>query len=260
MTLITRLLSFLLSLLPGNPEPNQQPDAVPAAPEIPAAGDPPWLRLARADLGIREAPGADANPDIMRAWQYCDYEPPAGDETAWCSAKCNEWLQRAGFPGTRQPNARSWERYGKQIGRPVVGCIAVLWRGSPTSWQGHVALYMGPGRPGHVKLLGGNQGNAVSIAEFPASQVLCYRMPVTGANSRTLKASTVGLVGDTMTATGGGLGALAEAAPDLMQASDMLQTLGQKWPAILLAGILLGLAARMVVIYARMDDFKKKAA
>ena len=77
-----------------------------------AAGEPKWLQLARADLGIRELPGAAANPAIMRAWDYCDYKPPAGDETAWCSAKANEWLQCAGLPGTRQPNARSWLKWG----------------------------------------------------------------------------------------------------------------------------------------------------
>jgi hypothetical protein len=97
--------------------------AAPVKPEMrppvqPDAGEPKWLQLARADLGIRELPGAVANPAIMRAWQYCDFKPPAGNETAWCSAKANEWLQCAGLPGTRQPNARSWLKWGAGLDTP----------------------------------------------------------------------------------------------------------------------------------------------
>src|SRR5262245_25697097 len=131
------MLQFLRDLFRVNPAPAAADlpggAGVPVG-QMPASGrTPPWMALALADLGIREIAGPASNPEIMRAWEYCDYSPPDGDETSWCSAKMNEWLQRAGMPGTRQPNARSWERYGKQVSKPERGCIAVLWRGSPSS-------------------------------------------------------------------------------------------------------------------------------
>jgi uncharacterized protein (TIGR02594 family) len=248
----------------GSNAPVVQPSSsppVPVPPEESVSGDPQWLKLARADLGIKEAFGPAANPEIMRAWSFCDYDPPSGDETAWCSAKANEWLQRAGQPGTRQPNARSWEKYGKKLDKPRAGCVVVFWRGSPTSWQGHVALYVGPGsKKGHIKVLGGNQGNSVSIAEYPATQVLSYRWPVTGSNSRTLKAQTAGLIlGDGLTmaaVTGKGI---SDSLPDALAIGDGVAALAQYWPYAALIGITISILARMVTIWARMHDWQTKA-
>ena len=232
--------------------------ATPAAarvPDVSPAGEPRWLQLARADIGIYEFPGPAANPDIMRAWQYCDYDPPSGDETAWCSAKSCEWFERSGVPSTRAPNARSWLKWGHELKAPKLGCVVVFWRGSPTSWEGHVALYLGPGdRPGTIKVLGGNQRNGVTIGEYPASQVLGYRWPTTGGNSRTLRAQTAGAVGDALTTS-----ALAMATmPDALALSTDLQGLAAWWPWFGVIGITLSIAARLVTIWARTSDWKAK--
>ena len=142
--MLKSLWQAILSLFAGRaPTPAQAP--APTPPEIPASGDPAWLKLARQDLGIREVAGPGSNPAIMRAWRYCEYDPPAGDETAWCSAKACEWMERSGQPSTKAPNARSWLKWGSGLTKPRLGCIVVFWRGSPTSWEGHVALYIGPG-------------------------------------------------------------------------------------------------------------------
>ena len=130
MTLL-RTLERWVSALFGGAVSASSSVKVPSPSETPQSSEPKWLQLARADLGIRELPGAAANPAIMRAWQYCDYKPPNGDETAWCSAKANEWLQRAGLPGTRAPNARSWLKWGAGLDKPKPGCIAVFWRDRP---------------------------------------------------------------------------------------------------------------------------------
>jgi uncharacterized protein (TIGR02594 family) len=233
---------------------------VPTPPELPVSGDPAWLKLARADLGIKEVAGSGSNPDIMRAWKYVDYEPsPDDSKTAWCSAKCNEWTQRAGLPGTRQPNARSWLKWGAGLDKPRPGCITVFWRGSPTGWEGHVALYIGPGAPGKIKVLGGNQSNGVSIAEYPASQLLGYRWPTTGGNSRTLKAQTAGLLlGDGLTiAAVSGKGVL-DSLPDALAIGDSVTSLASYWPWAALIGITISILARMVTIWARVSDWQKK--
>jgi uncharacterized protein (TIGR02594 family) len=238
--------------------------AVPAmaapAPDQAATSEPKWLALARADLGLRELPGAAANPAIMRAWQYCDYKPPNGDETAWCSAKANEWLQRAGLPGTRAPNARSWLKWGAGLDKPKPGCIAVFWRDKPDGWEGHVALYLGPGsRPNTIKVLGGNQGNGVTIAEYSAHQLLGYRWPTTGGNSRTLKAQTAGLVlGDGLTIAAISGKAILESLPDALAIGEGVSAMATYWPWAALIGITISILARMVTIWARVSDWQAK--
>jgi uncharacterized protein (TIGR02594 family) len=239
--------------------PTQVPAPVPVGPEVPVSGDPKWLQIARQDLGIRELPGAAANPEIMRAWKYCDYAPPNGDETAWCSAKANEWLQRAGLPGTRQPNARSWLKWGSGLAKPKPGCITVFWRGSPGGWEGHVALYIGPGAPGKIKVLGGNQGNGVSIAEYSEAQLLGYRWPTTGGNSRTLKAQTAGLVlGDGLTIAAVSGKGILDSLPDALAIGDSVTSLASYWPWAALIGITISILARMATIWARVSDWQAK--
>ena len=54
------------------------------------------------------------------------------------------------------------------------GAIAVLTR----KGGGHVGIVTGVTRNGsHVRLLGGNQGDAVKEAWFPADRVTAYRLP-----------------------------------------------------------------------------------
>jgi hypothetical protein len=55
----------------------------------------------------------------------------------------------------------------------VPGCIVVLKRGDPP--KGHVGFYVGT-EGGHIRLLGGNQGDKVSIASFPPDRVLGRRV------------------------------------------------------------------------------------
>jgi uncharacterized protein (TIGR02594 family) len=247
----------LFSWLKGKPAPRQAdlPD------EVPTAGEPEWLRLARQDLGIKEVPGPGSNPAIMRAWRYVDYEPsPDDSKTAWCSAKACEWTERAGLPSTRAPNARSWLKWGAELKKPKLGAITVFWRESPSSWQGHVGLYIGPGeKPGTIKVLGGNQANGVSIAEYSEAQLLGYRWPTTGGNSRTLKAQTAGLIlGDGITIAAISGKGILESLPDALAIGDSVTALASYWPHAALLGITISILARMVTIYARVSDWQAK--
>ena len=196
----------------------------------------------------------------MSAWRYVDCEPPKDDSTAWCSAKMCEWIERAGLPSTRAPNARSWLKWGATLPKPKPGCIVVLWRNSPTSWEGHVCLYVGPGsRPGMIKVIGGNQSDGVSIQEYSLAQLLGFRWPTTGSNSKTLKAQTAGLIlGDGLTiASIGGKGVI-ESLPDALAIGDGVTALAAYWPYAALLGVTISILARMVTIYARVTDWQTK--
>jgi uncharacterized protein (TIGR02594 family) len=238
---------------PSAPTPAVEAPAVPTEPQ---RGDPAWLTIARADLGIVEFPGAAANPRIMEAWKYCDYQPPAGDETSWCSAKMCEWMEKAGQPSTRAPNARSWLKWGVELAQPKPGAVSVFWRGSPTGWEGHVGFFVGAGdAPGSIKVLGANQKNQVCIEDLSTGQLLGYRWPTRGGNSRTLRAQATGGIGDALSL--GALG-LATSAPDLQALGTDVQSLANYWPWCLVIGIALSIVARLVTIHARVSDWKAK--
>ena len=122
--------------------------------------------------GIAEVPGPGDNPRIGEYLATVGLGPD--DETAWCSAFANWCHQQAGVAGSGAPNARSWMHWGLPAAEPRLGDVVVLWRGSLTGWEGHVGFWAGGGL-GAVLILGGNQGDRVSIAAYSRERVLGYR-------------------------------------------------------------------------------------
>jgi uncharacterized protein (TIGR02594 family) len=97
--------------------------------------------------------------------------------TSWCAAFVNAVLRDSGLQGSGSLMARSFLDVGQAVsGAPQRGDIVVFSRGDPNGPYGHVGFYAGPGdAPGTMKILGGNQGDKVSYADFPASQALGVR-------------------------------------------------------------------------------------
>jgi len=138
---------------------------------------PLWLQIAEGDLGVAEIPGPKNNPKIVEYHASTDSGPDSED-TSWCSSFVNACIEKAGYEGTGSKLARSWLNWGREpvSDEEYVGCICILWRGSPGGWQGHVG-FLADWDDGQVCLLGGNQNNQVSRAWFPKTQVLGYRVP-----------------------------------------------------------------------------------
>ena len=144
-----------------------------------------WFDIATAELGkgVSEKKGAAANPRIVDYLQSTGLSATmaTSDETAWCSAFVNFCVEQAGFEGTNSASARSWLKWGVETDKPVPGCICVFERGAPPS--GHVAFFVSESGD-DVEVLGGNQGNAVSIRKYPkkkpGSRLLSYRVPKSG--------------------------------------------------------------------------------
>ena len=138
----------------------------------------PWMDFAFSELlaDVREIPGARHNPRILEYLASVKLGGDGvGDDTAWCSAFVN-WCFRIGRTvGTNNAAARSWLGWGQEA-PPQVGAVCVLWRGSLDGWQGHVGFVLG-WNGGAVHLLGGNQGDRVSVQSFPIARVLGYREP-----------------------------------------------------------------------------------
>jgi uncharacterized protein (TIGR02594 family) len=139
--------------------------------------------IAQRFLGLKETFGKKHTPMIV-AMAQLDTSWVEDDETAWCSAFVNFVCFLLGVPRSRSLAARSWLLVGTSI--PLSDAargadVVVLKRGKEPQpgpevikAQGHVGFYAGQTAT-TVELLAGNQGNAVSIASFPKSQILSIR-------------------------------------------------------------------------------------
>jgi len=124
-------------------------------------------------LGVREIPGKRHNPLIVQ-WSRAILHWVRDDEVPWCSSFMNAVADEAGYIGTGSAAARSWLNVGYKVDDPQPGDIAVFWRVSPSSWQGHVGIVRNVDEK-NVWILGGNQSNMVNVAPYPISRLLSYR-------------------------------------------------------------------------------------
>lgn len=137
----------------------------------------PWMPIALAEEGVKEFTGNGDNPRIVEYLRSTNLstQHSSNDETPWCSAFANWCMERAGFEGTDSAAARSWLNWGKKIETPERGCIVVFSR-PPNAWSGHVAFYVGKTAT-HIKVLGGNQSDAVNVSSYAKGRLLGYRLP-----------------------------------------------------------------------------------
>lgn len=128
---------------------------------------PPWYEYANTFLGTKEVAGKGSNSTIM-GWAKALGKSVSSvftdDDIAWCGLFVAHVMQ------TTNPNepipanplgAQQWNKYGERSLTPSLGDVLVFWRGSPTSWKGHVGFYAGENATSY-KVLGGNQSNRVT--------------------------------------------------------------------------------------------------
>ncbi|MBU6167113.1 MAG: TIGR02594 family protein [Alphaproteobacteria bacterium] len=145
--------------------------------------DPPWLRAARSQIGVREIPGPRHSPGVMgmvqraKGWLGIAVHD---DETPWCGTFVASCMAIAGFrPPRGAIGARAiwWAGWGEAISstgtRPPLGSIAVFTRAG----GGHVGFVVAVYENGDLDILGGNQANAVNIRRFPRARLTAFRWP-----------------------------------------------------------------------------------
>ncbi|BAQ44413.1 TIGR02594 family protein [Methylobacterium aquaticum] len=136
---------------------------------------PAWLALAAHEIGTHEGIGKANNPTVVRYFADAGFSGVKDDATAWCAAFVGAMLQRAGHKPSGSLAARSYEGWGVGLKEPTLGCIATKKRAG-SSWQGHVGIVVGA-NASTIYLLGGNQGDAVSIAGFKRGEFTSFRWP-----------------------------------------------------------------------------------
>jgi uncharacterized protein (TIGR02594 family) len=139
--------------------------------------------IAQRFVGIKETAGLTSTPLVL-AMLRLDASWVTDDVTSWCSAFPNFICWLCGAPRSRSLAARSWLLVGTSIpltDARVGNDVVVLSRGAGKqpgpdviAAPGHVGFYAGQDAT-QVFLLGGNQGDAVSIAKFPKTRILGIR-------------------------------------------------------------------------------------
>jgi len=153
-------------------------------------------QIANSYLGLKEWPGAKHNETIVNFYKKAGHPEIKDDETPWCAAFVGAVLAEAGLTGTGALAARSYLKWGEavsDISEAEPGDVVVFWRGAKDGWQGHVGFFVRPDGD-KIMVLGGNQGNAVSIAAYPKSRLLGIRRakkPKTAVSSTTIQAAAV---------------------------------------------------------------------
>lgn len=150
------------------------------APAGPAAEDLPWLVEGRKVMGLHE----QRDNARLRSWLKSDGKT-LGDPGAlpWCGDYVETCIRLA-LPGEPLPGAvganpyfaRNWAQFGI-VTAPTYGAVLVFERG-PSS--GHVGFCVGEATTGSAfMVLGGNQGDTVSVVPIAKSRLIACRWPAT---------------------------------------------------------------------------------
>ena len=156
-------------------------------------------------LGLKEYPGAKHNPQVIADFAKVGHDWVKDDETPWCAAFVGARLAECGIAGTGKLNARSYEEWGDGVvfTDAQKGDVCVFWRKGRDSPYGHVAFFDHyDDKTNTVHVLGGNQGNAVSVAKYPFDRLIALRRaapqvedvppkPKPMSKSSTIKATTL---------------------------------------------------------------------
>ncbi|MBN2843826.1 MAG: TIGR02594 family protein [Sedimentisphaerales bacterium] len=154
------------------------------------------LRDMLKNYGLSEVDGPKSNPHIIEFFREIGYDWVTDDSTtAWCSAVINYFAKKHGYYRSGRLDARSWLKVGEIVLEPQLGDIVVFWRGSISSWTGHVGIYINHNEK-YIWVLGGNQSNAINITAYPRERLLGYRrlQKISVKKPLTIKVNLISLI------------------------------------------------------------------
>lgn len=144
----------------------------------------PWLNLAYRKKGLHEKHHNSALRKFLRLGKGTIGDPA---KIPWCGDFVETCIAVAlpNEPIPANPYAAiNWLKFGKGT-QAKPGAVLVFWRGSPSSWKGHVGFYVGEDTT-HYHVLGGNQSNAVTVSRIRKGRLRKngIRWPSTAMESR----------------------------------------------------------------------------
>lgn len=136
------------------------------------------VAAARGYIGLKELQAANRHPTID-GWAK-DLSGKWLIGQPWCGTFMAQIFKEAGL-SSKVPKdffrAKAWEEAGTKLAKPAYGCVVTFTR----SGGGHVGIVVGITKAGMLKVLGGNQSDAVNIQDFDPKRVTAYRWVSTGS-------------------------------------------------------------------------------
>jgi uncharacterized protein (TIGR02594 family) len=119
-------------------------------------------------MGVKEIVGSKHNPVILEwADEVGLKKVYTNDEIPWCGLFIAHCAHVAGLQVVDKPLwALSWANYGTKVDEPMLGDILTFKRDG----GGHVGIYVGEDAA-YYHVLGGNQGNSVSVSRIAKSRL-----------------------------------------------------------------------------------------
>lgn len=134
--------------------------------------------IARSYLGLKEIGVTNKHPTIDAWAKTLSGKWLIGQP--WCGTFMAQVFKEAGL-STKVPKeffrAKAWESAGTKLDKPAYGCVVTFTRDG----GGHVGIVVGKTKSGMLKVLGGNQSNAVTIQDFDPKRVTSYRWVSSGS-------------------------------------------------------------------------------
>lgn len=140
-------------------------------------GAPRIITEARKLFGTVETPGKASTAEIMAWAKECGLKTVySDDEVPWCGLFAAVVAKRAGWDPVESPLwARNWAKFGRAVTpkEASLGDVLVFQR---PGGGGHVGFYVGHDA-GYYHVLGGNQGDAVTITRIAKNRCIGIRRP-----------------------------------------------------------------------------------
>jgi len=124
------------------------------------------------NLGVKEVVGKVHNPIILQWAKDLKLDKfYTNDEIPWCGLFVAHCCHSAGLNVVNKPLwALSWSTWGNEVKEPMLGDVLTFKRDG----GGHVGIYVGEDTT-HFHVLGGNQGNAVSVSRIAKNRLFKAR-------------------------------------------------------------------------------------
>lgn len=119
-------------------------------------------------IGTKEVVGKKHNPVILEWAKELGLDKVyTADEIPWCGLFIAYCAHKAGLDVVDKPLwALNWVKYGTKVTEPMLGDVLTFKRDG----GGHVGLYVGEDKDCY-HVLGGNQGNSVSVSRILKSRL-----------------------------------------------------------------------------------------
>ncbi len=147
---------------------------------------PKMVRFGLDLMGTTEVVGKGSNLEIMKWAKAVGLDKIYGDDDiAWCGLFIAYLVHLSGRDPVKAPLwARNWAKWGEPVDpdEAKLGDILVFVR----SGGGHVGIYIAEDKETFY-VLGGNQGNSVSITRIAKNRLLAVRRPAYNSQPESVK-------------------------------------------------------------------------